>query len=100
MLEKIKLLLGVDDEVVLLETIVGLTESKVLSRINEKVVPPELEFIIVEASIARYNRMGSEGISSESVDGRTQSYESDLGPYEQILSDYVSNKKGSGLRVF
>lgn len=98
MLEQIQLLLGVDDEDTLLETIVNLTTSKVLSRIKEKVVPVELEYIIIEASVARYNRIGSEGLKSESVDGRTQSYEDDLAPYEATLDDYVSNKKGSGLR--
>ena len=37
-------------------------------------VPEEIEFIIVEVATKRYNRIGAEGMSTESVDGRTNTF--------------------------
>ena len=41
-------------------------------------MPKELEFELIELSIQRFNRIGSEGIASESIDGKSVSYDDDF----------------------
>lgn len=36
--------------------------------------PEELKHIVIEVAIARFNRIGSEGLKSHSVEGETDSY--------------------------
>ena len=50
----------------------------------------ELEFVLIELSIQRYNRIGSEGIASENVDGKSVSYEADFEGYKVYLDDYIN----------
>lgn len=96
-IDKIQLLTGADDnQLELLETIVYLVESKVLNRIGELEVPKKLEFIVIELSVARFNRIGSEGLKSESVDGAVQTYEDDIAAYEPIFEKYMERKDGRG----
>ena len=94
LLNRIKTLLGVTDNDELIDEIIELTKSKILNYINKEELPKELEFILVELSIQRYNRIGSEGISSESVDGKSVSYEDDFENYKTYLDDYI-HKNGS-----
>lgn len=103
MLERIKLLLNVTGEDKLIEELIELTRSKVLAYISEKEIPKELEFIIIELTVNRYNRIGSEGIKTESIDGKAQTYEGDIEAYYPILDDYIEeNKKktGKGYKLF
>lgn len=52
-------------------------------------IPKTLEFIVVETSIARYNRLGSEGLKSEGIDVISQSFIEDVfEPYVSAISDY------------
>ena len=94
LLNRIKTLLGITDNDELIYEIIELTKSKILNYINKEELPKELEFILVELSIQRYNRIGSEGISSESVDGKSVSYEDDFENYKTYLDDYI-HKNGS-----
>ena len=89
LLNRIKTLLGITDNDELIYEIIELTKSKILNYINKEELPIELEFILVELSIQRYNRIGSEGISSESVDGKSVSYEDDFENYKTYLDDYL-----------
>ncbi|MGL5712244.1 MAG: phage head-tail connector protein [Paraclostridium sp.] len=53
-------------------------------------VPTELEFVLIECTIVRYNRIGSEGLTSEGIDGYSSSFIEDiLSPYHQYLDDYI-----------
>lgn len=38
------------------------------------VTPDELEYIVVEVAVKRFNRIGSEGVSSHGVEGETMSW--------------------------
>ena len=89
LLNRIKTLLGVTDNDELIYEITELTKSKILNYINETELPNELEFVLVELAIQRYNRIGSEGISSESVDGKSVSYDDDFENYKPYLDDYI-----------
>ena len=94
LLNRIKTLLQIQDNDELIYEIVEITKEKILNYINKEELPKELEFILVELSIQRYNRIGSEGISSESVDGKSVSYEDDFENYKIYLDDYI-HKNGS-----
>ena len=91
LLNRIKVLLGIsnNDNEELLNEIIELTKSKILNYINKAELPNELEFVLSELSIQRYNRIGSEGISSENVDGKSVSYEVDFENYKPYLDDYI-----------
>lgn len=111
LLNRIKVLLGMNDNNLLMSNndneneklineIIELTKSKILNYIDKTELPKELEFVLVELSIQRYNKIGSEGISSESVDGKSVSYETDFEGYKHYLDDYISkNSISKGFRL-
>ena len=102
LLNRIKVLLGINDydNAELINEIIELTKSKILNYIDKTELPKELEFVLVELSIQRYNQIGSEGISSESVDGKSVSYEADFEGYKHYLDDYISkNSISKGFRL-
>ena len=102
LLNRIKVLLGINDynNAELINEIIELTKSKILNYIDKTELPEELEFVLVELSIQRYNRIGSEGISSESVDGKSVAYEADFEGYKHYLDDYISkNSISKGFRL-
>ena len=89
LLNRIKTLLPVTDNDKLIYEIIELTKSKILNYINQEELPKELEFILIEMAISRFNKVGSEGFSSESTDGKSISYEDDFEIYKQYLDDYL-----------
>ena len=89
LLNRIKTLLQINDNDELIYEIVELTKEKILNYINEKELPIELEFVLVEMAISRFNKIGSEGFASESTDGKSISYEDDFENYKQYLDDYL-----------
>ena len=89
LVNRIKVLLGVTENEELINEIIKLTKDKILNYINETELPKELEFVLIELSIQRYNRIGSEGIASENVDGKSVSYEDDFENYKPYLDDYI-----------
>ena len=102
LLNRIKVLLGItsNDNAELLNEIIELIKSKILHDIDKTELPKELEFVLVELSIQRYNKIGSEGIASESVDGKSVSYEADFEGYKHYLDDYISkNSISKGFRL-
>ena len=89
-LKTIKTMLGVTNQDKLLYEITGLVESELLSYLEVDILPTKFEWILIELSIQRFNRIGSEGFSSESVDGNSTSYlEDELAPYYKFLDSYV-----------
>ena len=100
LLNRMKVLLGITDNDELLLEILDITKSKILNYINEAEFPFELEFVLIELAIQRYNKIGSEGVASESIDGRTTSYEDDFESYKRYLDDYMSrNNTSKGFRL-
>ena len=100
LVNRIKVLLGVTENDELINEIIELTKDKILNYINETELPNELEFVLVELAIQRYNRIGSEGITSESVDGRIISYDDDFEAYKPHLNSYMlKNNISKGYRL-
>jgi hypothetical protein len=78
MLDKIKILLNIQDDAQdeLLSTLMGLCREEAyvyctLSAYNEK-----LDFVVIQMVIERYNRIGSEGTTSQSSSGVSADYDS------------------------
>lgn len=93
MLEKIKKLLGINDNLQdeVLEIIIENIEGH-LTYLLGKDVPLNLQFIVTEISVMRYNRLGAEGMKSELVEGhRTDFFEpkDDFRPYLDIIEKEV-----------
>ena len=100
LLNRIKTLLNVEGNEELIYEIVNITEAKILNYINANEMPIELEFVLIELAVQRFNRIGSEGISSESIDGKSVSYDDDFIGYKHYLDDYISrNSVRKGYRL-
>lgn len=85
-LQTVKVYLGIDDELqddLLLQIIVDATQ-RVCGYINESTLPAQLEWIVRELTIIRYNRIGSEGTKTDSEEGKSATYIYD--PFEQFIS--------------
>ena len=101
-LEAVKTLTGVDNEQI--TAIYIMYEKRLLRRIQRSLpdtvtIPPELDYILTECTIARYNRIGSEGMQSESMDGHSANYvDKDLRDYEPDILDYLSEGVDDGKR--
>ena len=71
-----------------------------LSGTYPEAIPIKFEFIIKEVAEKRFNRIGSEGMKSESIDGHSVSYEEqkyDLDPYmKNIERTYDITKSQNG----
>ena len=97
MLEQIKSLLGLADDSSrddLLNTIINLTTAR-LSLLLGGIEPPDtLDHIVVEVSVARFNRIGSEGLSSHSVEGESLSFtENDFTPFMDEIQAFLDTQK-------
>ena len=103
LLNRIKVLLGITGNDELLYEIMELIKSKILSCLNIDELPRELEYILIELSIERYNRIGSEGLNSESSDGVNFTYNNSdmLDRYKEDLDRYSKNnlKTMTGMRL-
>ena len=100
LLNRIKTLLQINDNDELIYEIVEITKEKILNYINGKELPVELEFVLVEMAISRFNKIGSEGFASESTDGKSISYEDDFENYKTYLDDYIfRNNKNKGFKL-
>ena len=87
-LEYVKSLTGDNPQV---EVIYNNIAERLLHRIKDTEVPLELEYIVDEATIRRFNRIGSEGMKSESVEGHSVTYidGDELEPYESVIVAYL-----------
>lgn len=87
MIAKIEMLLGLDiddvNAISTLNTIMEMYTSAINLRAGTESVPTELEFVLIECTIARYNKLGSEGLKSESVDILSFTY------HDEILTQYI-----------
>lgn len=100
LLNRIKTLLQINDNDELIYEITEITKEKILNYINEKELPKELEFILIELAIERFNKIGSEGIASESIDGKNVSYDDSFENYKVYLDDYIfRNNKNRGFKL-
>ena len=77
------------------EAIYNNIAERLLHRIKDTEIPVELEYIVDEATIRRFNRIGSEGMKSESVEGHSVTYidGDELAPYESAIVTYLGEQE-------
>lgn len=102
----IKTLLNISDTAQdeLIDLIISRTQDRLrvlLCIASDKDIPDQLEYIVEDVSVRRFNRIGSEGLASHSVEGETMSWpENDFAPYQDDIQAYLdaqedpSTKKG------
>ena len=81
------------DETVIsvIENCVDMATSRLLIRIGADAVPEQLGYIVREVAVRRYNRIGSEGVSSHTVEGESMSWnEDDFDPFESDINAYLA----------
>ena len=90
-LEKVKRRIDPNDEIGTeiedqLRDIIGDVEAQLRVKLGGvDVIPSELEYIVVAVSIKMYNRIGSEGTASHTVEGETMTWNAD--PFAEFESD-------------
>lgn len=98
MLEQVLTLLGISDptqEVTsLLNTIISMTQQRLQLRLGVPAVPSALEYIVVEVAIVRFNRIGSERLTSHNVEGESMTWnsEDDFKPYTAEINGWLSTQ--------
>lgn len=97
-LANIKLSLGIWDlaEDRLLKLILRDTRQHLLNEINEQDVPAQLQYIVENVAVAKYNKRGSEGFTSESMGNHSVSLNSDdFAPYRRVINQYIDASEGA-----
>lgn len=76
-----------------LDVIIRLTTSRLKTLLDVEEVPTELEYIVTEVSIVRYNKIGSEGVTSHSVEGEIMSFsDNDFNGYLNDIEAWKNKK--------
>lgn len=97
-LDSIKALLGTlgTQYESIISQIAHMTEQRLKVLISSDEVPQELSYIVIEVSVARFNRIGSEGLSSHNVEGEQMTWSNDdFKPYAKDIEAYLKNKTNS-----
>lgn len=75
-----------------LELIHGNVEKQLRAKLGGlETIPEELSYIVEEVAVIRYNRIGSEGMTTESVEGASATYYTDdFMQYKADIQDYIN----------
>ena len=96
MLENLKLMLGIEDNTLdeKLRLILSNTTSRLKLLLGGIEPPEEMEHIILEVAIIRFNRIGSEGMASHSVEGESLSFSADdFAGFADEIQAYLDTQK-------
>lgn len=90
-MERIKVVLDIEDgqQDDVLDILISNVSRHLKAKLGKE-IPNSLEFIIEEITIRRFNRIGTEGMQSESVEGHSITFydlEKEFAPYEDIIDD-------------
>lgn len=101
-IEKVKVFLNIKDELQdeLLSVIYDHTVQHLRVLCGRFDIPSALDFVIVEVMIIRFNRIGSEGMHVQNVDGLSQTFmEDDFQMYKNvILAEAGQSNKLKGIK--
>lgn len=97
-----KLISGTKEEQ--LEVIEGMTRQRLKNLLHGD-IPEELEYIVTEVTVARFNRVGSEGTDSHTVAGESMSWsDRDFDAYADEIQAWLDAQEdevsGRGQVVF
>ena len=97
MLDDLKLLLGIaaadTSKDQLVNRIINYKMSRLRLVLGDEEPPASMDYIITEVSVIRFNRIGSEGMSSQSVDGETMTFsDSDFDGYRDEIQAFLDKE--------
>lgn len=100
MLNNIKMMLGIASDDTDRDDLLKLIISSAIARLKMLlggVEPPEsLDYIIVDVAIRRFNRIGSEGMSSHTVEGESITFsDSDFAGFEDDIQAFLETQQES-----
>ena len=101
-IEQVKTLLGISDDLQdnLLSVIQMLTESHFKAYSKQNNIPENLNYIIVEVMVKRFNRIGSEGMSSQTVEGLSMAFElDDFSEYDKVIQRQFASDFQAGFKA-
>ena len=100
MLEDLKVMLGIAsddaDRDKLLLLIISSATARLKMLLGGLEPPESLDYIVREVSIIRYNKIGSEGMESHSVEGESQSFsDNDFAGFMDDIQAFLDTQKES-----
>ena len=101
MLDDVKLLLGIKDDMQdnLLKLIIKQTKQQLQNRLMTDEVPGSFEYVINEVAVTRFNRIGSEAASSESLNGYSQKFTNDdFSRYDKEIQSYLNEGQANSVK--
>jgi Phage gp6-like head-tail connector protein len=102
-LDNIKTLIGLDtndtSKDAILDILITHVENSVKSYLKLSAIPAELDWTIEAMTVENYNRRGSEGISNESVEGVSYTYEDVFSKYERHFDVYLQSNTTNRVRM-
>lgn len=98
MLNDLKLMLGIEesdtDTDSKLNLILKNTRQQLKAKLGGIDAPEDLNYIILEVSIKRFNRIGSEGLSSHTVEGEAFSFvDDDFNSFSDDIQAFINSQK-------
>lgn len=102
MLNEVKIMLGIasnDSECnALLEIIINSATARLRTLLGGMEPPESLRYIIRDVSVMRYNRIGSEGMTSHTVEGESQHYaDNDFDCFTDDIKAFLATQKNSAV---
>lgn len=97
MLSKLKIMLGIDIDDLSQDERLSYILTSVTARLKGILgglePPTSMEHIIVEVSVIRFNKIGSEGLKSHSVEGESYSFaDDDFEAFRDEIQDFLSTQ--------
>lgn len=98
MLDDLKMMLGIAadelDQDDLLTLIIKNTTARLKTLLGVDAVPIELDYIVLDVSIIRFNRIGSEGLKAHTVEGESLTFaDSDFDGYMDDVQAWLDSQK-------
>ena len=101
MLKNLKVLLGFTDEDANRDALLTLINDQATARLclllgGLPEVPESLEYIVTEVSVARFNRIGSEGMKDHNVEGEAITFtDDDFESFSKDITAYLNAQAAS-----
>lgn len=96
MLDNLKMMLGIDDaeQDVKLNLILSNTKARLKLLLGGIEPPEEMNHIVLDVAIMRFNRIGSEGLASHSVEGESLTFsEHDFDGFANEIQAWLASQK-------
>lgn len=84
-----------------IDTLIDIQKTRLSAWLPDSImeVPSQLGHIIVETVIARYNRIGSEGMAKETVEGHTMEFaRSEISDFSEDIDRYLASLNDRGAK--